>query len=291
MTRKRVIKEIIKDLFPGVEFSRYFSSFDIVGDIAILKLPKMQISRKREVAARLQKRLPRLSTVLEQIRPTSGEHRIRGLRWLFGERRTHTIHSENGCKFAIDLKSVFFSPRLSHERARIANLVANQGKREAIVNMFAGAGCFSIVTLKRAPECIVYSMDINPQAVRYMIRNIRMNKRSHRIVPMLGDSRNLTERFFTGKTDRVLLPLPEKSMLYLDTAISAIKKQGGIIHLYDSVDTPKRREAADIIAEKLRKKLINCSRDFKLKLKRVVRSIGPRRYQVVVDLEILPIAV
>jgi tRNA (guanine37-N1)-methyltransferase len=227
--------------------------------------------------------------VLEQTGPTAGDSRTRGLRWLSGQRKTDTIHSENGCRFAIDLKSVFFTPRLSHERARIANLVASQGKKEVIVNMFAGAGCFSIVILKRAPECLVYSLDTNPQAVRYMIKNIWMNKRTHRIIPMLGDSRSLAERFLASRADRVLLPLPKKSIQYLDTAIGSIKKRGGFVHLYDSVESPTRRSATDRTVDKLRMRT-NHSRSFKLRFKRVVRSVGSRRYQVVVDMEILPIA-
>ncbi|MFH0848054.1 MAG: hypothetical protein V1857_00945 [archaeon] len=182
--------------------------------------------QRHEIAAELHRRLPFLKTILQQTEESSGELRTRRLDWLFGKRRTCTLHSENGCRFAVDLASTYFSPRLLHERARIAALVGSRRDRETVINMFSGVGCFSIQIAKASPASIVYSININPDAVRYMLKNVRINKVEGKVVVMLGDSRRLTGEFLTGRTDRVLLPMPETSLLYVHAATMTIRKAG-----------------------------------------------------------------
>ena len=64
-----------------------------------------------------------------------GELRIRELEWIAGEKKTKATYRESGCVFNVDLSKVYFSPRLSFERMRIAKQV---NADEVIINMFAG---------------------------------------------------------------------------------------------------------------------------------------------------------
>ena len=57
-----------------------------------------------------------------------------------------TEYKEFGCKFIVDVENAFFSPRLSTERERIANLIHDG---EVVTNMFAGVGMFSIMASKK----------------------------------------------------------------------------------------------------------------------------------------------
>ncbi|RLG33342.1 hypothetical protein DRN97_05275 [Methanosarcinales archaeon] len=41
--------------------------------------------------------------------------------------------------------------------------------------MFAGVGSFSIQIVKRAPQSHITAIDINPDAVRYLRENIKLN--------------------------------------------------------------------------------------------------------------------
>ena len=52
-----------------------------------------------------------------------GDFRTRNLEILAGEDNTETEYKEFGCKFTVDVENAFFSPRLSTERERIANLI------------------------------------------------------------------------------------------------------------------------------------------------------------------------
>ena len=75
-----------------------------------------------------------------------GEFRTRDLEIIAGDDKTETEYKESGCRFIVDVRKAFFSPRLSSERMRISELV-NDG--EVIVNMFGGIGMFSIIAAKR----------------------------------------------------------------------------------------------------------------------------------------------
>ena len=227
-----------------------------------------------------------MATVLEQIGDTTGDYRTRQLDWIAGEKRTCTIHRESGCSFRVDLAQAYFSPRLSYERSRIAAMVADNVGRETIVNFFSGVGCFSIRIAKSAPRAVIYSVDINPNAIRYMLQNTRRNAVSHQVTPILGDAWMIAGELFKAAADRVLLPLPEKSLLYLSTATETIRQEGGIIHFYDFATGEDRQDSAQIVAARVAALLSTLSRPFAIRRKLPVRSVGPRRYLVAVDIEI-----
>ena len=68
-----------------------------------------------------------------QSSSVEGEFRTRDLEIIAGDDKTETEYKESGCRFIVDVRKAFFSPRLSSERIRISELV-NDG--EVIVNMF-----------------------------------------------------------------------------------------------------------------------------------------------------------
>ena len=86
-----------------------------------------------------------VKTVFVQNSPIFGDFRVRELKLVAGENKTITKYKESGCVFAVDVEKCYFSPRLLHERSRIASLVK---PGETVVNMFAGVGCFSIIIAK-----------------------------------------------------------------------------------------------------------------------------------------------
>ena len=114
--------------------------------------------------------------------------------------------------------------------SRIARLVKSG---ETVVNMFSGVGCFSIIIAKTVTQTKVFSIDVNPIAVQYMEENVRINRVYGKVIPLLGDSKDIINAKLQGKADRVLMPLPEKALEYLPYAVSALKKRGGWIHYYD----------------------------------------------------------
>ncbi len=152
--------------------------------------------------------------------------------------------------------------------------------------MFAGVGCFSIIIANRVPTSKVYSIDINPDAVKLMEENIRLNRVFGKVIPVLGDSKLITETQLQRCTDRVLMPLPEKTLEFLPSAVSAVKSSGGWVHCHifehaRSDEDPRRKALEEISVT-----LISAGINFAIPFSRIVRSIGPNWYHIATDIQI-----
>ena len=259
------------------------NSYDVVGDIAIVRLDEESQGFNSVVAEAIMNLHKNVKTVLAQTGAVHGEFRLRKLSHIAGENRTTTIHRESACIFHVDVESCYFSPRLLHERKRIAGQVS---AGEVVVNMFAGVGCFSLLIAKHSNADKVFSIDINPAAVQYMQENIRVNGLYGRVVPMLGDAKDIILKRLCRVADRVLMPLPEKALEYLPYAVLALKPSGGIIHYYDFEYADKKEEAIEKAKLKIAERLESLGVVFGMSFSRVVRSTGPHWYQVVLDIKI-----
>ncbi len=275
--RRRAVLQALDGTFGSDELAKALSGIDIIGDIGIIKLPEAFVSRKNEVGARILERLPSLKAVFRQTAPVSVVERVRGIEWLAGEKRTVTRHAEHGCLFKVDLARVYFSPRLSFERLRVAKM-AMPG--ETIINMFAGVGTFSIVMAKHIPIEKVYSIDNNPVAFSLMRENVEMNRLMGRVVPLMGDAKDFTASLH-GQADRVLMPLPEVAIDYFKFATEYLKRRGWI-HVYLHIEADTRGQAAAEGALQVRGAPGAAFNITEIR-SRVVRSIGSRNFQVVVD--------
>jgi tRNA (guanine37-N1)-methyltransferase len=257
-------------------------SYDIIGDIAVLRL--LSEDQGIQAAAEEVMRIHgNVKTVLCQIGKVTGDFRLRSLSYVAGENRTVTLHRESDCEFSVDVERCYFSPRLSFERLRISGLVETG---ETVVNMFAGVGCFSIMIAKHAKNVHVYSIDINPVAIRFMQKNVRLNRVYDRVTPMIGDSEAIIRKHLQGKADRVLMPLPEKALSYLESALSALRPSGGCIHFYGFEHAGKNEDPIEKTKTAVSKRLASLGLEFEVPFSRVVRSIGPNWYQTVLDLHV-----
>jgi tRNA (guanine37-N1)-methyltransferase len=260
-------------------------SLDIIGDIAILKIESALLEKRFELAEALIQKTRSIKVVVRQIAPTGTALRIKSIEWLSGEKRTVTIHREHGCNFKVDIAKVFFSPRLSYERMRIAKLVASSARRETIVNFYSGVGCFSILIAKYAPVNKVYSIDINPYAALYQMTNVVLNHMQGKITVMLGRAEDLVPGL-VGKANRVIMPLPELALQHLPYALSALGPKGGIIHFYSFEKAISKDEAIRISIETISNRLTSLGTTFDVTASRIVRTVGPRVYHVALDLRI-----
>ncbi|MBS7611071.1 class I SAM-dependent methyltransferase family protein [Candidatus Bathyarchaeota archaeon] len=274
--------KVYSEFFPELKFEK-FKRIEVVGDIAILKIPRELEPYRFKIGGEVLKCMPSIKTVLRQLSPTSGSYRIKGFEWLAGEHRTVTVHKEHGCIFKVDLSKVYFSPRLLFERLRIAQLTK---PGEVIVNMFAGVGCFSIIIAKLKPVSKVYSIDINPDAYKLMVENIKLNKVKCIVKPILGDSKNVIEDTLVNSADRVLMPLPELAYSYLPSAILCLKDSRGWIHYYDFIKAASSENPVDKLSEKVSRILNTFTHDWNIEDSRIVRTIASRTYQIVLDIHI-----
>jgi len=259
----------------GVEGpERVSSGVDVVGDIAIIRLGDFSASEKREVARALLKELKSVRVVMEQEGGIEGEYRLRKVKHLAGERRTLTVHRENGCAFKVDVAKCYFSPRLSTERLRIADLVK---PKERVLNMFAGVGPFSI-PIAKLRGARVTSCELNGFAARLHVENDRLNKVEGLVEVIAGDAMDLPEVTKPG-FDRVLMPLPSEADKFLPTALKLAKK-GGTVHYYRHVLGEDEEEAAAALRDELSGLL---PKRTKYRVRRV-REVGPRWVEMAAEI-------
>lgn len=260
------------------------SSYDIVGDIAVIRISGSPTDETRLIAEDLMRKHRNVETVLAQVGGVSGDLRLRRLRWVAGERKFETVHREFGCAFKVDLGKCYFSPRLSYERMRIARLVK---PNETMVNMFAGVGSFSILIACHSKAKKVFSIDVNPVAVNLMRENARLNRVESKLVPMLGDAKHIVNKHLKNIANRVIMPLPQKAFAYLDYALIALKPSGGWIHYYDFKHACKDEVPIEKAKAEVEKKLQKLGVRFRFSGQRVVRSTGPNWHQVVLDIRVI----
>ena len=274
---------LLADKLEPWELKLVYRSYDIVGDIAVIRVPEPLKERSKIIAEAVMQTHKRIKSVWRQASPVSGDFRLRGLEFVLGERKTETFHREHGCVFKVDLEKCYFSPRLSYDRMRIALLVQPD---EFVLNMFAGVGCYSIVIAKHSKPAKIFSIDINPFAIQFMQENIKLNKIEEKVVPIQEDAKRVIEERLQNAADRVLLPLPEKAYEYLDYALLALKPTGGWIHYYDFEHAKKDEKPIEKIESKVSEKLQMLGVNFQVMFGRIVRATGPNWYQVVLDIQV-----
>jgi tRNA (guanine37-N1)-methyltransferase len=280
--RKR-LRKTLSSILSHEDLRKVYNSFDVVGDIAIIRLPCTSSVNAQTAAKAIMSVHRNVKTVLLQASPVAGNLRLRRLTHVAGENKRSTVHKEYGCLFAVDVEKCYFSPRLSHERMRLAGIVK---PNETVVNMFAGVGCFSIMIAKHVSATKVFSIDVNPAAIKFMQENIRLNRVYDKVIPLLGDSKEIINSQLQRIADRVLMPLPEKALEYLPCAVSALKPSGGWIHYYGFEHAAKTESPTEKAKLKVVKALEALGVDFEALSVRVVRSTGPNWYQVALDIHV-----
>ena len=86
----------------------------------------------------------------------------------------------------------------------------------------------------------------------------------------------------TGKADRILMLLPERSDEFLDSALNGLKNNG-VIHYYSHMHADKKQDAPKLSEEHFMS--VNKT-NAEIITSRNVRPVGPRFYQTVVDVKI-----
>jgi tRNA (guanine37-N1)-methyltransferase len=278
---KKRLRDKLSETLPPEQLRKVYNSFDIIGDIAIIK--HNNIPNSDAIGKQIMTIHRNVKTVLTPVTRINGDFRVRELKLLAGENKTSTIHKESGCIFKVDVEKCYFSPRLSHEHLRIANLVKSG---ETIVNMFAGVGCFSIIIAKTQSQTKVYSIDVNPTAVQCMEENVKINQVCGGVGPLLGDSKDIIQTQLLEVADRVLMPLPEKALEYLPYAFLALKKTGGWIHYYDFQHASGKENPVEKTKLKVAEKLDSMGVSYVFANSRVMRPTGPNWYQTVIDIQV-----
>jgi tRNA (guanine37-N1)-methyltransferase len=271
----KTLADALEGKLPPEKLALLPRAYDLIGDIAVLEIPDEISSYSELIGTVFHNIHSHFKTVLAKKGAVSGTTRVREYTLLAGEDRTKTIHTEYGCRLAVDVAKAYFSPRLLEEHNRIAQLVQSG---EIVVDMFCGVGPFSIHIAKQK-EANVIAIDINPSAINLLRESIRLNKLVGTILPIVADAHDYVNTNELN-VDRVIMNHPSGASDFVVDACSIVKP-GGTIHYYDFIggntpeDTLKEKVVGLIEKEGRHVKKIN--------LIRRVRDSAPHEFQMVAD--------
>jgi tRNA (guanine37-N1)-methyltransferase len=273
--------DFLGDKLPNNLLALVPRAIDFVGDIAIVEIPPELSSYKKQIGEALLNVHKQTSTVLAKSGAVEGVYRLRDFEVIAGAKKTVTVYREYGCVYHVDVAKAYFSPRLSTEHNRVTSTVKTG---ETVVDLFAGVGPFAIPIAKKHKNVQVYAIDVNPDAVTLLKRNVAVNRAEKQVVPILGDARQVVKEQLSGKADHVIMNLPETALEFVDVACEALKPEGGILHYYSF---EKNSEPLKTATSRLTEAVKKNNRQVKnILLAKTVREVAPYSWQVIVDTEI-----
>ena len=231
-----------------MEKGRLNKGFDIIGDIAIVKFDgKLNMAAKIRLLNDLMAKNKNIKRVFEKTGMIEGTERLPKLKQVIGKGST-SLYKENGYSLYVDVKKVFFSPRMGNERLRVMNEIKHN---EKILDMFCGVGPFAIPAAKKCKA--VTAIDINKTAITLLEKNMKINKVNN-IEYYCGDSGKIAKKI-DGKFDRIIMNFPLYAYKFLDTALKRANDKC-TIHLYAFIKDGKTYSFKKDVKEK-------CSKYFK----------------------------
>lgn len=204
-------------------------SYDVVGDIVLVRLPPGLASRGREVGEALLRFVPRARLVGADF-GVHGPERRREVRRLAGSGPWRTRHRENGIELEVDLERAYFSPRLAREHARVA---AETDRGDRVYDLCCGVGPFALTVARSAGPARVVAVDSNPAAIE-LLRSTAARYPFGRTVEAVEAP---VERFLEGApaVERAVLNLPHEGIKYLPSVANVVSP-GGRLFYYEVSD-------------------------------------------------------
>jgi tRNA wybutosine-synthesizing protein 2 len=148
---------------------------------------------------------------------------------------------------------------------------------ETVVDMFAGIGYFTLPIAKFTGAEKIFACEKNPDSYKYLLKNIKRNEVSEKVMPILGDNRSILGKNFA---DRVIMGYVQTTSEFLPKALEIVK-HGGTIHYHDTFYVNEHKE-------KIEKIFGSAAKDgFEIEEIREVKSFAPSVSHYVADVRIL----
>jgi len=257
-------------------------SFDVFGNIAIVKFPSGAKAReKKKFAEKLMKENKAIRTVVEKVGKFSGRLRKQKTKHIAGEKTKEVLYKENGCTFRFNIDDTYFSSRLSGERKEVAEKIK---KGEKVLVMFAGISPFSIVIAKLSKASVVYSNELNRKANEYGKVNIERNKLKGRVILLPGDIKKVAAKLSDKKEkfDAIVMPRPQLKDSFLNETFM-LSKKNTLVYYYDFC----KDDEFDSIVEKVKAEARRAGKKIKILQVKKAGEIAPYKYRIRVDFKVM----
>jgi tRNA (guanine37-N1)-methyltransferase len=216
------LKEQLKGIIPERALCSLSDRFDVIGDIAVLALPEELNDYRHVIADAVISRRHNIRTVINKISQVDGSYRTARYEIISGS-DTVTVHKEYDFTYRLDVRTVFYNPRLAGERKRVTDQIS---PAERVLVPFCGVGPYVIPAA--AKGAAVVAVEQNPEACRWLGENVVLNGVEDRVTILTGDAFD-TSLLPPGTFDRAIIPTPYGMDPIFD-AITPRVKPGGMIH-------------------------------------------------------------
>jgi tRNA wybutosine-synthesizing protein 2 len=256
------------------------SGFQTVGKLIIIKLKPKLLKKKELIAKTYLELLPYIRSVYINRGKIEGQLRKpEHIEYLAGEKNPVVRHKEHGVIYEFDITKIMFSQGNLNERKHLANLVE---KGEIITDMFAGIGYFSLPIAVLSEPDKIYSIELNPDAYKFLIGNIKLNNVEDKVLPYQGNCKEVVRELSQKgvMADRIIMAVFPAPKDYIDGALLIAKDSGAIIHYEGIVDRDEKLTLYHEFSKIASKSRFNTE----LLDSRLVKSWGPNLYHIVYDI-------
>lgn len=214
-------------------------SFDVVGDIVLVRLAEEVRPRRAEVGEALLGFVPG-ARIVGLDHGVHGAERRRSVERIAGSGGWRTRHRENGVEIEVDVERAYFSPRLAREHQRVASEVA-EGDR--VYDFCCGVGPFALTIARDGRARQLTAVDANPAAIE-LLRASLVRARNARLVAPVEAS---LEAYLPNAEPRekVILNLPLEGIKYLPSVARTVAPRGRLYYyeVTPRTDLERRTEA------------------------------------------------
>ncbi|HTW40480.1 MAG TPA: methyltransferase domain-containing protein [Thermoplasmata archaeon] len=215
-------RELVR--LPSEERARLPRSFDVVGDIVVIRIPDEMEGRADQIGEALLSFVPG-ARLVGADRGVRGPERARSLHRIAGSGPWTTRHRENGIELDVDLARAYFSPRLAREHARVAEEV-RAGDR--VYDLCCGVGPFSLTIARDGRARGVVAVDANPVAIALLRSAYARQGFSTPVHAQEGRVEEFAPS--AAPADRIILNLPHQGIKYLPSVARALAPRGRLYY-------------------------------------------------------------
>eukprot|EP00250_Pteridium_aquilinum_P017252 c23531_g1_i1 orf=775-2925(-) len=210
------MEEIISHLLPQGEMMPL--SIKIMGHIAVLSLGE-QYSFVKHLIAKvvINKHRPRVKTVINKLEPVEGRYHST-LEVLAGNHSVVTTIIEDKISFLVNLATVYWDSELAPERQR---LIQRFSKKDVVCDVFAGAGSLALTAAQKVWR--VFANDANPEALKYLAKNVVENKLQAKVELYNLDCRMFIRKLLAFKNPVLMTQVVFSLPMSKETIIDALK--------------------------------------------------------------------
>lgn len=271
------LKEVLAGKLSQEELTKLVRSFDIIGDIAIIRIPPELEEKQALIGEAVLQMNKHVRVVARRDGSYQGEYRTQPLHIIAGEQRKQTEYKEWGVRFVLNPEKVYFSVRLSNERKRVTELVQTS---ENVLVLFSGIGAYPLIIGRNSSAGRIVGIEKNKTAHDFALQSLRLNKQITNVALLHGDVLEVAPKL-PDRFDRVVMPYPQGGGAFLGTALDRLKPNG-MLHFYAFAQKENLDDVVEVVTSGCKEK----GRKLSSSQVHTCGHVGTRKYRICVDARI-----